>query len=65
MALTLSLFQRPGAVLFLDDDTDYLEMLGMVVPGQTQVELYSRPSGFMARMQAEHTGKPTPHCNCK
>ena len=53
MALTLSLFQRPGAVLFLDDDPDYLEMLGMVVPGQTQVELYSRPSGFLARMQAE------------
>jgi CheY-like chemotaxis protein len=53
MALTLSLFQRPGAVLFLDDDPDYLEMLGMVVPGQTQVELYARPSGFLARMQAE------------
>lgn len=53
MALTLSLFQRPGAVLFLDDDPDYLEMLGMVVPAQTQVELYSRPSGFLARMQSE------------
>lgn len=53
MALTLSLIQRPGAVLFLDDDPDYLEMLGMVVPAQTQVELYSRPSGFLARMQSE------------
>lgn len=53
MALTLSLFQRPGAVLFLDDDPDYLEMLGMVVPAQTQAELYTRPSGFLARMQAE------------
>lgn len=53
MALTLSLFQRPGGVLFLDDDPDYLDMLGMVVPAQTQVELYSRPAGFLARMQSE------------
>lgn len=53
MPLTLSLFQRPGAVFFLDDDPDYLEMLGMVVPTQTQVELFSRPSGFISRMQAE------------
>ena len=53
MALTLSLFQRPGGVLFLDDDPDYLDMLGMVVPAQTQVELYARPAGFLARMQAE------------
>jgi len=53
MALTISLFHRPGAVLFLDDDTDYLEMLGMVIPPHWQVELYSRPSGFFARMQNE------------
>ena len=53
MALTISLFHRPGSVLFLDDDTDYLEMLGMVIPAHWQVELYSRPSGFAARMQNE------------
>ena len=53
MALTISLFHRPGSVLFLDDDTDYLEMLGMVIPSHWQVELYSRPSGFAARMQNE------------
>ena len=53
MALTIPLFHRPGAVLFLDDDTDYLEMLGMVIPAHLQVELYSRPSGFTARMQNE------------
>jgi CheY-like chemotaxis protein len=53
MALTLSLFQRPGGVLFLDDDPDYLEMLGMVVPAQTQVELYARPARFLTRMQSE------------
>jgi len=54
MALTLSLFQRPGGIVFLDDDPDYLDMLGMVVPANWQVELYSRPSGFAKRMQHEN-----------
>lgn len=54
MALTLSLFQRPGSILFLDDDPDYLDMLGMVVPEIWQVELYSRPSGFGKRMHQEY-----------
>lgn len=54
MALTLSLFQRPGGVLFLDDDPDYLDMLGMVVPENWQVELYSRPSSFAQRMHQEN-----------
>ena len=51
MALTISLFQRPGSILFLDDDPDYLDMLGMVVPPNWQVELFSRPSGFAERMR--------------
>lgn len=54
MALTLLLFQRPGGILFLDDDPDYLDMLGMVVPATWQVELYSRPSGFAQRMHQEY-----------
>lgn len=53
MALTISLFQRPGSILFLDDDPDYLDMLGMVVPPNWQVELFSRPSGFAERMRQE------------
>ena len=53
MALTIPLFHRPGSVLFLDDDTDYLDMLGMVIPTHWQVELFSRPSGFSQRMQQE------------
>jgi CheY-like chemotaxis protein len=53
MALTLSLFHRPGSILFLDDDPDYLDMLGMVVPAQWQIELFSRPSGFGERMRQE------------
>lgn len=53
MALTISLFHRPGSILFLDDDIDYLDMLGMVVPGHWQAELFSRPSAFAHRMDAE------------
>lgn len=53
MALTLPLYHRSGCTLFLDDDHDYLEMLGMVVPTHLQVELYSRPSAFLERMHDE------------
>lgn len=53
MAPTIPLFQRPGSILFLDDDPDYLDMLGMVVPDQWHIELYSRPAGFAERMRQE------------
>ncbi|MGS5085212.1 response regulator [Hydrogenophaga sp. A37] len=53
MALKLPLYHRSGCILFLDDDIDYLEMLGMVVPTHLQVELYSRPAAFLNRMRDE------------
>lgn len=53
MPLTLPLIHRPGSILFLDDDVDYLEMLGMVIPAHIQVELFSRPAGFARRMAQE------------
>ncbi len=53
MPLTLPLIRRPGSILFLDDDVDYLEMLGMVIPGHIQIELFSRPAGFGRRMEEE------------
>lgn len=53
MSLTFPLIHRPGSILFLDDDTDYLEMLGMVIPAHIQIELYSRPAGFGRRMASE------------
>ena len=31
--MTFPLFHRPGTVVFLDDDPDYLEMLALVLPG--------------------------------
>lgn len=53
MAFHLPLFHRSGSVLFLDDDIDYLDMLGMVMPKHMQVELYSRPPTFVERMREE------------
>jgi hypothetical protein len=53
MALHLPLFYRSGSTVFLDDDPDYLEMLGMVLPAHLQVELYMRPSTFLDRMREE------------
>jgi len=53
MAFSIPLFHRPGCILFLDDDPDYLDMLGMVMPMHWQVELYSRPAGFLERMKEE------------
>ena len=53
MALSLPLYYRSGCILFLDDDHDYLEMLGMVVPTHLHVELYSRPPSLIERMHSE------------
>lgn len=53
MAFKFPLYRRSGSLIFLDDDVDYLEMLGMVVPASLQVELFSRPTAFLARMDEE------------
>lgn len=53
MTFHLPLVQCPGSVLFLDDDIDYLDTLGMVIPEHLRVELYSRPSSFIERMREE------------
>lgn len=50
---TFPLFHRSGSTVFVDDDPDYLEMLGMVMPSHWQVELYSRPGLFLERMADE------------
>jgi len=53
MNSTFPLFHRSGSTVFVDDDPDYLEMLGMVMPAHWQVELYSRPTRFLERMADE------------
>jgi CheY-like chemotaxis protein len=41
--MTFSLHRRPGGVVFLDDDPDYLEMLAEVMPENWHVRLLLRP----------------------
>jgi CheY-like chemotaxis protein len=51
--MSFPLFHRPGAVVFLDDDPDYLEMLALVLPRQWHVELFLRPVECINYLQQE------------
>lgn len=42
--MSFDLFRRPGTVVFLDDDPDYLEMLALVLPRHWHVRLHLRPA---------------------
>ena len=53
MHSNLPLFHRAGGIVFLDDAIDYLELVGMVLPPQWHVELFSRPATFLQRMAGE------------
>lgn len=41
--MSFALYRRPGGVVFLDDDPDYLEMLAEVMPPDWYVRLFLRP----------------------
>ena len=41
--MTFSLHRRPGGIVFLDDDPDYLEMLAEVMPSNWYIRLLLRP----------------------
>ena len=51
--MSFPLFRRPGAVVFLDDDPAYLEMLAMVLPHHWHVKLHLRPQACVNQMQQE------------
>lgn len=51
--MSFALFHRPGAVVFLDDDPDYLEMLALVLPRKWHVKLFVRPSDCIRHLQSE------------
>jgi CheY-like chemotaxis protein len=51
--MTFPLFHRPGTVVFLDDDPDYLEMLGLVLPRQWHLLLFLRPADCIAHLLQE------------
>jgi CheY-like chemotaxis protein len=51
--MSFPLFHRPGTVVFLDDDPDYLEMLALVLPRQWHVKLFLRPPACINYLQQE------------
>jgi CheY-like chemotaxis protein len=51
--MSFPLFHRPGTVVFLDDDPDYLEMLALVLPRQWHVKLFLRPHECIHYLQQE------------
>ncbi len=51
--MSFPLFQRPGTVVFLDDDPDYLDMLSLVLPRNWHVLLFLRPQDCINHLQQE------------
>jgi CheY-like chemotaxis protein len=51
--MTFPLFHRPGTIVFLDDDPDYLEMLALLLPREWPVKLFTRPRDCIDHLQQE------------
>ncbi|MBA3771200.1 MAG: response regulator [Ramlibacter sp.] len=51
--MSFPLFHRPGTVVFLDDDPDYLEMLALVLPRHWHIKLFLRPVECINYLQQE------------
>jgi CheY-like chemotaxis protein len=51
--MNFPLFHRPGTIVFLDDDPDYLEMLALVLPRRWHVKLFLRPIECINYLQQE------------
>lgn len=51
--MNFPLFHRPGTIVFLDDDPDYLEMLALVLPRRWHVKLFLRPTDCINYLQQE------------
>jgi len=51
--MSFPLFHRPGTVVFLDDDPDYLEMLALVLPRHWHIRLFLRPPDCIAHLLQE------------
>ena len=57
--MSFLLYRRPGCVVFLDDDRDYLEMLGEVMPPDWYVKLYLRPVACIEQLQRDIQSRDT------
>lgn len=51
--MTFSLHRRPGGIVFLDDDPDYLDMLAEVMPTEWYTRLLMRPSECIQMLMQE------------
>ncbi|MEP6588436.1 MAG: response regulator [Polaromonas sp.] len=51
--MSFPLYRRPGGLIFLDDDRDYLEMLGEVMPPDWYLRLFLRPIACIDLLQQE------------
>ncbi|RYX96092.1 MAG: response regulator [Comamonadaceae bacterium] len=51
--MAFALYRRPGGVVFLDDDLDYLEMLSEVMPLDWYVRLFMRPTECIDELVSE------------
>ena len=49
----LALYQRPGSVILLDDDTDFLGMLLMTLPRNWNIKAFSSPYACLKYLQQE------------
>jgi CheY-like chemotaxis protein len=53
--MSFTLHRRPGSVVFLDDDPDYLEMLAEVMPPDWHVRLFMSPVDCIGQLMQEPT----------
>ncbi|TFZ07353.1 response regulator [Ramlibacter henchirensis] len=51
--MTFPLFKRPGTLVFLDDDADYLEMLALMLPRKWRARLFVQPRECIRQLQQE------------
>ncbi len=47
------LYHRPSALVFLDDETPYLEMLAIVLPRDWCIRFHTRTRDYLAQIQAQ------------
>ncbi|MEO8248043.1 MAG: response regulator [Burkholderiales bacterium] len=53
--MNLPVLRSPGAIAFLDDDPDFLEMMALVVPGDLPISLFIRPTEWVAHLREQQT----------
>ncbi len=59
LTMSFLLYRRPGRLVFLDDDRDYLEMLGEVMPPDWCVGLFLRPVACIESLRRDIQARET------